>query len=52
MVKENITVRIEPEMVQALDKIAEENYRTRSNVINIALKRLVLDYRKKGSLSP
>lgn len=50
MVKQNITIRIEPELLQTIDQIAKEEYRTRTNVINYALEKLIEHYHNLGTL--
>ena len=50
MVKQNVTVRIEPVLLAAINDIAKNEFRTRSNVINLALQNLVDLYSENHTL--
>jgi metal-responsive CopG/Arc/MetJ family transcriptional regulator len=50
MVKQNVTVRIEPVLLAGINDIAKNEFRTRSNVINLALQNLVDLYSENHTL--
>jgi metal-responsive CopG/Arc/MetJ family transcriptional regulator len=51
MVKENLCFRIDPVLLDAIDKIAEKEFRNRSNIMHIAAAKLIKYYEENGSLS-
>ena len=52
MAKEHTGVRLDPDLLAVINTIAEEENRTRSNVIETALLQFVQDYRGRSRGRP